>query len=48
MCPSCQRAYEQWARTLDAEQSAAYDMVQDKLPEPCGQQFPDEPPAPPF
>jgi hypothetical protein len=44
MCPQCQSDYEQWVQALDAQERAAFDMVLENVPEPCGQQFPEEPP----
>jgi hypothetical protein len=39
MCAQCQDGNGQWA-----QERAVYDTVLENLPEPCGQQFPEEPP----
>ncbi len=44
ICSHCQCDYEQSAATVSTLQRAAYEAFLESLPEPCGQQFPDEPP----
>lgn len=43
MCPACQSDYQQWAASQEEPMTpAAYDALVETLPEPCGQQFPDD------
>jgi hypothetical protein len=44
VCRQCQNASHQCTGSVDAQQRAAYDALLEIFPEPCGQQFPEEPP----
>jgi hypothetical protein len=42
LCPRCAMDYETWSREVEAL-PPWYDEIVAILPEPCGQQFPEEP-----